>query len=64
MPLGTTSLTLTAEQFALLQRYPRHTGLLRQLGITIPPEGMVVVGKDGIRVLVPQRPPVLLTQAS
>lgn len=51
-----TKISITPEQLALLQRYPRHAGVLRALGLLVPAGGLILVGADSIRVLVPYLP--------
>lgn len=40
-------------QLALLRRLPRHSGALAKLGIRLPREAIVLVGSDGIKIVLP-----------
>lgn len=46
-------MTLTQEQLAALRQFPKHPLVLAELGLSLPTSIIVLVGKDGIRLLVP-----------
>ena len=46
-------MTLTPEQLAALRQFPKHPLVLAELGLSLPTSIIVLVGKDGVRILVP-----------
>jgi len=47
------TMTLTTEQLAALRQFPKHPLVLAELGLSLPTSIIVLVGKDGVRILVP-----------
>lgn len=43
-------------QLETLRQLPRHSGILAKFGIKLPKEAIVVVGSDGIKILLSTRP--------
>jgi len=42
-------------QLALLRRLPRHSGALAHLGIRLPKDAIILVGSEGIKIVLPKQ---------
>ena len=54
MLLGKSSkIVVDPSQLATLRQLPRHSAILAKFGIRLPKEAIVVVGSDGIKIVLP-----------
>jgi hypothetical protein len=46
-------LKISPAQMEALRQYPKHPDVLSELGIQLPEDAIVVIGRHGIRILLP-----------
>ena len=46
---------VSTSQLTTLRQMPRHLAILERLGIQVPKDAIVVVGSNGIKILVPAK---------